>query len=598
MTKTIMKPFIRLAAPLLLVTAVSQGQSQMFGFELQPQNQTVCKDDEAIFSAKVNTSLLSWKVDGVSLGSSPETCTTPGTKRNEHLQLIQTLTVSPAACVSNGTTIQAVGADSSNQPVVNSTLAYLHWGAKSQVYITSFVVQQSNQNITVRWNEPESITPSRYQVRIVDTTENNTLVAKQESTDTRYSFLVSDHRQGHALRYEVSFPYCDQEGITLLNGVRQPSSFQIYVQGREDSNFNLMPQNVEICLGEQATFEGIPRENAADFNWRMNGSFLSHFPDVFKNSEGRNGTLVDQLMIPYMSNFNNTNIQARISFADGSTPVVSPNARLTYRSANTTAYNTGVTAEPCDQGLCLSWPEPQTADGQPVYDKSYTLIVSQQNPNSTPTVLEQIALDSNSMLYTADSSLCHPLEFVVTSHYCGPSENVINISDQPEPALFTANLTKPEPVTALGVQPGCGQFYLSWNRVEPDTGHTPPVHYQVTAKQYVNDQPVAVECPGCEGLLETTLNFTPQADTPEQSRFQFTVTPGRCGQYRNDSIESEVHALTRCPETTQAMPFTMTEATEVSEQENAPNKSTRPQPTSDVVGLSMVIMALTTMLGL
>ena len=36
MEKTIMKPFIRLAAPLLLVTAASQGQSQMPGFELQP----------------------------------------------------------------------------------------------------------------------------------------------------------------------------------------------------------------------------------------------------------------------------------------------------------------------------------------------------------------------------------------------------------------------------------------------------------------------------------------------------------------------------------------------------------------------------------
>ena len=269
---------------------------------------------------------------------------------------------------------------------------------------------------------------------------------------------------------------------------------------------------------------------------------------------------------------------------------------LTYRSANTTAYNTGVTAEPCDQGLCLNWPEPETADGQPVYDISYTLMVGEQNPDGSLTALNQTKLSSNNATYTLDHIGC--LQFEVSAHYCGPSENIINVSDQPQPALFAVNVTDPDPVTGLNIRQDCGQFYLDWAPLESNADQL-PVRYRVRVRQQINNTEwLPMHCTDCEELEDTAFTFTPAADTPEQSRLLFTVSSGRCGQYRNDSVESEVHALMRCPETTQTMPFTTKETTEVSEQEDALNKSTQPQLTSEVVGLGMVIMAFTTMLGL
>ena len=177
-------------------------------------------------------------------------------------------------------------------------------------------------------------------------------------------------------------------------------------------------------------------------------------------------------------------------------------------------------------------------------------MVSIQNPDGSFTAVSELALDQNSTAYTPeDSTACFAFAFTVRTQYCSRTGNVTHISEQPDPMLFVANYTEPEAVTGLSVYSGCGQFQLSWNPANPSAEWASPVHYQVRVQQQVNNQQVPVECPDCEGIFATRYTFTPDANTPEQSLFQFAVTAGRCGQYRDNFTESEPLPLRRCPVT-------------------------------------------------
>ena len=236
------------------------------------------------------------------------------------------------------------------------------------------------------------------------------------------------------------------------------------------------------------------------------------------------------------------------SYANGSTfdmPSISPSARLINRPIHQT-WSVGITAESCENDICVSWLEP--TDNLPVYDKSYVLEVSRENLDGSFTIVERRNLNASNAVYTpSESDYCrHHLQVNVMAHYCNQSENIVNISDQPQPTLFTLNVTDPEPVTGLDVQPACPQaFHLSWNPAETATPVLKAL-YRVSVQQHVNDQLMPIDCFDCEGLVATHYDFTPEAGVSARGPFIFTISSGHCGQYLENGTESEEVALQPC----------------------------------------------------
>ena len=219
-------------------------------------------------------------------------------------------------------------------------------------------------------------------------------------------------------------------------------------------DFDPAPSNVTVCEGEVAVFEAYTHylESANIlFNWLINGRGYITFSGVSQGyrieNRGNGEVRIGQLHIPYSADLNNSVIQRTISFINNEQPtIVSPSAKLVYLP-DSRGYITDVTTELCGDSICLSWPEPEAADGKLIYEKNYTLEINKQNPDGLFSEVEQRNLDTN---HTRTSVRCQPLQFIVMIRYCSPSESITHISNEPKPVVFLPSYT--DPVTGLDIR--------------------------------------------------------------------------------------------------------------------------------------------------
>ena len=66
-------------------------------------------------------------------------------------------------------------------------------------------------------------------------------------------------------------------------------------------------------------------------------------------------------------------------------------------------------------------------------------------------------------------------------------------------------------------------------------------------RQKVDNEWQPLDCPDCQGLIETRYSFVPAANSQSLGSFIFQVVPGHCDQYRNDGTYSREVSLTQCP---------------------------------------------------